>query len=157
PPSVLTSDCGHTVRSSPSAEADPREWRYPPFRRQVQHFPEKIAEPRSAIHQVDDSGRVRGDLRPAVNQAKNVGGQRPTYRLVVVREELRSVGRDIDVRRAFGPASFAGKTEIEGTLHVVVLPAVSERLALKQLEQHMSTTARAVLLLERYHVARTHR
>src|SRR6266404_47820 len=73
-----------------------------------------------------------------------------------MREKLRLIGRDIDVRRAFGFARFTRQAEIERLFDVLIVPAVAQHFALQQFEQHMRAPSRAVFLLSRGHVARTH-
>src|SRR5262245_45831969 len=81
---------------------------------------------------------------------------RPPLTLVVVGEELRTVRGHVHVGRTLGLAGLARQTEVERLLDVIVLPAVLDDFALKQLEQHVRAAAGAVLFLERHHVAGTH-
>src|SRR4051794_11620499 len=83
--------------------------------------------------------------------------QRPRVLFVVVRQELGAIGRDVDVGRALRLARLARQAQVERSLDVLVGPAAANRLALEHLEQHAGTAARAVLFLERDHVAWTHR
>src|SRR5258707_10306300 len=73
-----------------------------------------------------------------------------------MREKLRLIGRDVDVRWAFGFACFTRQAEIERFLDVLIVPAITQHFALQQFKQHMRAPSRAVFLLSRGHVARAH-
>jgi hypothetical protein len=95
--------------------------------------------------------------QPPVDQPERMRVQGTTPALVVVREELGAVGRHVDVRGALRLAGLAGQAQVERPLDRLVFPAVLHDLALKELEEQVRAAARAVLLLERHHVAGTHR
>ena len=96
-------------------------------------------------------------MRPPIEPPEGVGRGRPPPVLVVVGEELRLVGRHIHVDRAFRLAGLAGKTEVEGLLHVGVVPTAVERIPFQQLEQQVGAATGGVHLLARRLEARAHR
>src|SRR6202041_3289879 len=76
---------------------------------------------------------------------------------VVMGEELRFVGCDVYVCWALRFARFACETEVKRFLNFLVPPALVDYLPLKHFEEHVGSTARAVLFLERCHIAGAHR
>ena len=74
-----------------------------------------------------------------------------------MRQKLGLVCRHINVHRAFGAASLACQTQIEGVLDRFAFPAAALRIALKHLEEQMRPAASRVGILASHHVARAHR
>src|SRR5262245_50985746 len=70
--------------------------------------------------------------------------------------ELGLVGGHIDVDRTVALTALAAEAKIERLLHGSALPAIHDRISAQHLEQQARPAARAVALLERRHVARTH-
>ena len=109
---------------------------------------DRVGQPRSR----------RREPRPAIDHAERVGVERPPRCLRSSARGTRRVGRDVDVGRALGLAGLARQAQVERLLDVFVLPRVRRRRSpLQHLEQQVRAAARAVLLLERGHVARAHR
>ena len=127
-----------------------------------------LGDPAHPSHQVSGAGQVGhgvGDLGDAagepgclVDEPHGIGRARPPapQRLVVVVEELRLVGRHVDVDGTVVRAALARQAQVEGFSHLRGLPAVGDDLALQHLEQQSRPTARAVLLLAGDHVAGAH-
>ena len=83
--------------------------------------------------------------------------QRAGLVFVIMSQEFRFVCGHVDVRRAFRFARLARQTQIERFLDVFVLPSVAHHFALQHFKEHVRAAARAVLFLERHHVAGAHR
>src|SRR5258708_4829746 len=106
--------------------------------------------------EIGHAGRCRPKAGPTIDLSEHMGVQWPALFFVVMREKLRLIGRDIDVRWAFGFARFTRQAEIKRLFDVLIVPAITQHFALQQFEEHMSAPSRAVFLLSRGHVARTH-
>ena len=92
-----------------------------------------------------------------MDQAHRVSRQGPQASLVVVREKFGFVRRHVDLDRTLALAAFAGETQIERVLHVLVAPAARHRIAFEHLEQQPRPAASRVLLVVCHPIARTHR
>src|ERR1700751_2554638 len=64
---------------------------------------------------------------------------------VIVREELRLVGGEIDGDGAIAFAPFAGETEVEGFFHLFTAPTVANDFTLGHLPEEVGPTAGGVL------------
>ena len=105
---------------------------------------------------IGDAWYRRCKSRPTIDFSKRVCPQRPALALIVVRKEFRSVGSNIDIRRALGLARFAGETQIERFFDVLVFPAVAKDFALQQFKEKVRTPTRTVFLLSRGHITWAH-
>ena len=76
---------------------------------------------------------------------------------VIVRQELRFVGRHIDAGGAFALAAFAGQTQVQRVMYGAVGGAAVEKIAGQGFEQQMRPAARGMGFLARRHVRRAHR
>ena len=76
---------------------------------------------RTAFTALGANGR---DRRPQRQPAHRVVGQRAQPGLEVVEQELRLVGRHVDVDRAVGLAALAGQAEVQRVQHLLGAPAV---------------------------------
>ncbi len=74
-----------------------------------------------------------------------------------MRQKLRFVGCNIDVRRTFRLAGLARKTKFQRFLNVFVFPAAADHLALEHLKKHVSSPPGAVFFFQRHHITRAHR
>src|ERR1035441_3806240 len=82
--------------------------------------------------------------------------QRTPVGFVVVREEFRFVGRDIDTHGAIALAAFAGEAEVERFFDGFALPAVFDEVSFRHLPEQVGAAASGVLFLARDAKARTH-
>src|SRR5690606_22473986 len=114
-------------------------------------------EDRRARGQVHETGRKGREPGPPIDQPEGERGPGPEPALVVVREELGLVRRDVHVHRAVALASLAREAEVERFLDLLALPAIPDRLTLKHLEEEVRAAAGRVLLLAEHHEARAHR
>ena len=105
-------------------------------------------KPGAWLNKLASAGATRSELRPAVDHSKSISVQRPALAFVIVRQKLRLVRRDVDVRRAFRFAGFAGKAQVERLLDVLVLPSAAHHFALQHFKQHVRA-ARACCALPR--------
>ena len=85
---------------------------------------------RFASRGVSDPSAAHLSIKP---NAYASSGRRRAF--VVVREKLRAVGRDVDVRRALRLARLARQAQVERLLHFFALPRIGQHLALQQLPQ----------------------
>src|SRR6202790_5169412 len=155
--SLVLSGSGNMILPGPLLESGPGELRHAPLGSQMQEALQNVAEARWLAKKVGDAPRNRAELRPAVDHSKGICMQRTRSLFVIVRQEFCLIRRDIHVGRAFRFAGLAGEAQIERAFHMFVLPGVMHHLALQNFKKHMRTAARAVLLLKRNHIARTHR
>src|SRR5690242_18796259 len=123
----------------------------------VRYEPRDSAEHRQMRQSIDESRRKRREPGPAMNVAHRIACARAQPSFVIVREKLGLVSRHIDLHGTLALASLTRQTQIERFLDCFALPAVADRFAPDHLAEQTRTAARRVLLLERDHVARTHR
>src|ERR1700679_3440451 len=116
-----------------------------------------MVEPGRAAQKVGGARRERSKFRPPVNHSESVGMERAALALVVVRQELRFVGCEIDVCRALRFARLTGETQVERFLDLLVPPTAVDHFTLKHFEEHMGAAARTMLFFERHHVTGAHR
>src|SRR5207248_9968249 len=76
--------------------------------------------------------------------------------LIVVRQELSLIDRDIGLYRTLPFAALAGETQIESFLHGLTLPSVVNGFAADHLAQESCPPPGRMYFFARYHVARTH-
>ena len=108
---------------------------------------------RGQIHQ---AGHIRGQPRPNIDVAECIRTPRAQAAFVVMRQELSLVGGYIDAHGTVTFATFAGQTEVERFLHVLIAPAVVDDIALGHLPQQMSPAAGGMFLLAGYAETGTH-
>src|SRR5260370_32121717 len=123
-------------------------------------------EPQNQSQQMPKSGRMTekvcdfrrqgGPLCQSIDLPEGIGAQRPPLVFVVVREKLRLVGCNVDVRRAFRFAGLARETQIERFLDVLVVPAAARHFALQQLNQQVRAPSRPVLFFLLRELTRDH-
>src|SRR5262249_4926098 len=112
---------------------------------------------RELSHEIGEPWNERAEARPLVDEAERIGVPRPPAALVVVRQELGLVRRDVDVDRAVALASLASETEGEGALHALVFPSVQDRtVAAQHLPEQVRAPTSRMLLLVGHHVTRAH-
>src|SRR5690348_174498 len=71
-------------------------------------------------------------------------------------QKLRFVRGHINADGAIALAAFAGETQVERLLHVLVTPAILDDIFLSHLPEEMRPSTRGMLLLTRHAKARTH-
>src|SRR5712672_1771255 len=99
---------------------------------------------------------MRSGARPQIDIPKRQRIQRTSLALVVVREEFRFVGGDIDAGRAIAFATLAGEAEVERLFDRFILPAIFYDFALRHLPEQMSASAGGVFFFAGDAKARTH-
>src|SRR5215475_188003 len=115
-----------------------------------------IAQERQLRGQVHETGNVRRQPPPEVDGSERVVADRPKPTLVIVRQELGLVGRQIDRHRALGLAALARQAQVERLFDFLAAPAIPDNLALGHLPQQVGATAGRVLFLAGYPKARAH-
>src|SRR5690606_34245331 len=125
----------------PGAEGPGREARDPTLRRHPCGAFGEPGEDRRARGQVHETGRKGREPGPPIDQPEGERGPGPEPALVVVREELGLVRRDVHVHRAVALASLAREAEVERFLDLLALPAIPDRLTLKHLEEEVRAAA----------------
>ena len=141
----------------PALERRHREGRHPALWCDSDYPLREIAEARRLGEKVGEPGRPTGEAGPQEDEAECISHQRSRPSRVVVRQELRFVGRHIHIHRALTLAGFTGQTEVERFFDGVVPPAGADGIALQHLEQQPCSSSRRVPLLAGDHVARAHR
>src|SRR6202045_5432662 len=77
--------------------------------------------------------------------------------LVIVREKLRFIGRNVDVGWAFALTPFTRETEVHRFFNCLIPPTALEQFALKHFKKQMRSTSSRMDLLPCHLIARTHR
>ena len=111
----------------PLTERDRRQPRQLPLGRHVQNRFTAWLTPGVCGNRVGGRRRHRSEPQPAVDHAERVRMKGASPAVVVVREELGAIRRDVDVGRALGLARLARQAQVERLLDVLVLPAVRAR------------------------------
>src|SRR5579884_250857 len=127
-----------------------------PRRRAFRGDPGEALPERVRGERIRKPRRLRREPCPEHDQAERVRLSRTQPAFVVVREELRLVGRHVDADRTLVLAALAGEAEVERLLDLFRAPAAVEGLAAHHLEEEPRPSARRVLLLPRGLVARAH-
>ena len=146
----------------PAALAEPllqrqrRELRHRTLLRHPRGELECLRERWRARDEVDEPGRPRREPGDLVDQPERVRVTRAKLVLPALVEELRLVGRHVDIDGAVVRAALACKAEVERLHHLVRLPAGGDDLALQHLEQEPRTAAGGVHLLAGSHVRGAH-
>ena len=113
--------------------------------------------PGALLKKLRQPRNVGPQLRPAVDHAEGISMQRTPLVFIIMGQKFRLVRGHIHVGRAFRLARLARQAQVQRFLDVLVLPAVAHDFALQHFKEHVRAPARAVLFLERDHVARAHR
>src|SRR5215467_6368233 len=142
--------------SEPVFERFGSEGRNSPLERHTGDQFGDIAKEWKLRREVRQARGIRCQPGPKIDVAEGVGTHRPPPPFVVVGEELRLVGCDVDANRAIALTTFAGEAQVKRILDMLILPPFGDDFTLRHLPEQVGTTASRMLLFVGYAIARTH-
>src|SRR6202022_1115491 len=128
----------------------------PALLRHAGHELGNILQERKVRGEVYQAGSRGGQASPDIDMGKSISAARTETPFVVVGEKFSLVGSQIHTHRTIALAAFAGKAQVQRLLHLLVLPAIPDHIALNHLPKKMGTTPGRVFLLAGHAKAGTH-